>query len=164
MCLCVSLSALNEPTIDYGFQRLQKVIPRHPGDQERLPKVQCFSSSRVSLVARRTCYFTGTGVAGTHTRITLFSAFTAYMDIRGTRTARPPTHRDDCVSRTPGRTPRRAARQHARLIICSSSSSRSNKRHICAANTQTSLFILPLCIRSSGPARSERGRGWMKGG
>ncbi|KAF7239247.1 Transcription factor COE3, partial [Varanus komodoensis] len=31
-------SALNEPTIDYGFQRLQKVIPRHPGDPERLPK------------------------------------------------------------------------------------------------------------------------------
>uniref|UniRef100_A0A8B9C7C4 EBF family member 4 n=1 Tax=Anser brachyrhynchus TaxID=132585 RepID=A0A8B9C7C4_9AVES len=30
--------ALNEPTIDYGFQRLQKVIPRHPGDPERLPK------------------------------------------------------------------------------------------------------------------------------
>ncbi|CAG14852.1 unnamed protein product, partial [Tetraodon nigroviridis] len=30
---------LNEPTIDYGFQRLQKVIPRHPGDPERLPKV-----------------------------------------------------------------------------------------------------------------------------
>ncbi|VCX15667.1 unnamed protein product, partial [Gulo gulo] len=27
-----------EPTIDYGFQRLQKVIPRHPGDPERLPK------------------------------------------------------------------------------------------------------------------------------
>ncbi|KAJ8360204.1 hypothetical protein SKAU_G00167290 [Synaphobranchus kaupii] len=25
-------TALNEPTIDYGFQRLQKVIPRHPGD------------------------------------------------------------------------------------------------------------------------------------
>lgn len=35
--LCVA--ALNEPTIDYGFQRLQKVIPRHPGDPERLPKV-----------------------------------------------------------------------------------------------------------------------------
>lgn len=33
------VSALNEPTIDYGFQRLQKVIPRHPGDPERLPKV-----------------------------------------------------------------------------------------------------------------------------
>ncbi|KAH0516339.1 Transcription factor COE2, partial [Microtus ochrogaster] len=32
------LSALNEPTIDYGFQRLQKVIPRHPGDPERLAK------------------------------------------------------------------------------------------------------------------------------
>uniref|UniRef100_S4RHF4 IPT/TIG domain-containing protein n=1 Tax=Petromyzon marinus TaxID=7757 RepID=S4RHF4_PETMA len=31
-------AALNEPTIDYGFQRLQKVIPRHPGDPERLPK------------------------------------------------------------------------------------------------------------------------------
>lgn len=37
----LSLSpALNEPTIDYGFQRLQKVIPRHPGDPERLPKVR----------------------------------------------------------------------------------------------------------------------------
>ncbi|KAL7990515.1 hypothetical protein Chor_013945 [Crotalus horridus] len=33
-----AFSALNEPTIDYGFQRLQKVIPRHPGDPERLPK------------------------------------------------------------------------------------------------------------------------------
>ncbi|XP_048799206.1 transcription factor COE3-like [Lagopus muta] len=32
------LHSLNEPTIDYGFQRLQKVIPRHPGDPERLPK------------------------------------------------------------------------------------------------------------------------------
>ncbi|XP_029820425.1 transcription factor COE2 [Manacus vitellinus] len=31
-------TALNEPTIDYGFQRLQKVIPRHPGDPERLAK------------------------------------------------------------------------------------------------------------------------------
>ncbi|XP_051163613.1 transcription factor collier isoform X1 [Leptopilina boulardi] len=31
-------SALNEPTIDYGFQRLQKLIPRHPGDPEKLPK------------------------------------------------------------------------------------------------------------------------------
>lgn len=45
LCLChiivlfVVVSALNEPTIDYGFQRLQKVIPRHPGDPERLPKV-----------------------------------------------------------------------------------------------------------------------------
>lgn len=35
----LSLSAaLNEPTIDYGFQRLQKLIPRHPGDPEKLPK------------------------------------------------------------------------------------------------------------------------------
>uniref|UniRef100_A0A3B3YZL6 Transcription factor COE helix-loop-helix domain-containing protein n=1 Tax=Poecilia mexicana TaxID=48701 RepID=A0A3B3YZL6_9TELE len=38
VCLFFFISALNEPTIDYGFQRLQKVIPRHPGDQERLPK------------------------------------------------------------------------------------------------------------------------------
>ncbi|GFS34922.1 transcription factor collier [Trichonephila inaurata madagascariensis] len=30
--------ALNEPTIDYGFQRLAKLIPRHPGDPEKLPK------------------------------------------------------------------------------------------------------------------------------
>lgn len=29
---------MNEPTIDYGFQRLQKLIPRHPGDPEKLPK------------------------------------------------------------------------------------------------------------------------------
>lgn len=32
------LPALSEPTIDYGFQRLQKLIPRHPGDPEKLPK------------------------------------------------------------------------------------------------------------------------------
>lgn len=31
-------AALNEPTIDYGFQRLQKLIPRHPGDPEKLQK------------------------------------------------------------------------------------------------------------------------------
>ncbi|XP_039517653.1 transcription factor COE2 isoform X3 [Pimephales promelas] len=31
-------TALNEPTIDYGFQRLQKLIPRHPGDPDRLAK------------------------------------------------------------------------------------------------------------------------------
>lgn len=30
--------SLNEPTIDYGFQRLQKLVPRHAGDPERLPK------------------------------------------------------------------------------------------------------------------------------
>lgn len=43
-------AALNEPTIDYGFQRLQKVIPRHPGDPERLPKVS-------SLTWRNYCAF-----------------------------------------------------------------------------------------------------------
>ena len=31
-------SALNEPSIDYGFNRLSKLVPRHPGDPERLPK------------------------------------------------------------------------------------------------------------------------------
>ncbi|XP_065210980.1 transcription factor collier [Planococcus citri] len=30
--------SLQEPTIDYGFQRLQKLIPRHPGDPDKLPK------------------------------------------------------------------------------------------------------------------------------
>lgn len=45
--------ALNEPTIDYGFQRLQKVIPRHPGDPERLPKV---SDSVCVCVCERAIY------------------------------------------------------------------------------------------------------------
>jgi len=35
----VLVLALCEPTIDYGFQRLLKLIPRHPGDPERIPKV-----------------------------------------------------------------------------------------------------------------------------
>ncbi|XP_070212627.1 transcription factor collier-like [Littorina saxatilis] len=34
----VMVTALTEPTIDYGFQRLMKLVPRHPGDPERLPK------------------------------------------------------------------------------------------------------------------------------
>lgn len=45
MASSVYVPALNEPTIDYGFQRLQKVIPRHPGDPERLPKVSEESES-----------------------------------------------------------------------------------------------------------------------
>lgn len=36
--ICFNEIALTEPTIDYGFQRLQKLIPRHPGDPEKLPK------------------------------------------------------------------------------------------------------------------------------
>lgn len=36
--LLIFFSAVNEPTIDYGFQRLQKLVPRHPGDPEKLPK------------------------------------------------------------------------------------------------------------------------------
>ncbi|CAH8485420.1 unnamed protein product [Dicrocoelium dendriticum] len=30
--------SITDPTIDYGFQRLCKIIPRHPGDPERLPR------------------------------------------------------------------------------------------------------------------------------
>lgn len=30
--------ALTEPNIDYGFQRLQKLLPKYPNDPERLPK------------------------------------------------------------------------------------------------------------------------------
>uniref|UniRef100_A0A6A7GBV2 Collier protein n=2 Tax=Hirondellea gigas TaxID=1518452 RepID=A0A6A7GBV2_9CRUS len=30
--------SLTDPTIEYGFHRLQKLIPRHPGDPEKLPK------------------------------------------------------------------------------------------------------------------------------
>ena len=31
-------AALTEPNIDYGFHRLGKLVPRHPGDPEKLPK------------------------------------------------------------------------------------------------------------------------------
>ena len=30
--------ALGNANIDYGFARLGKLVPRHPGDPERLPK------------------------------------------------------------------------------------------------------------------------------
>lgn len=30
--------SLTEPSIDYGFHRLGKLVPRHPGDPEKLPK------------------------------------------------------------------------------------------------------------------------------
>lgn len=45
----VRIAALNEPTIDYGFQRLQKLIPRHPGDPEKLPKVSFVILSFLSI-------------------------------------------------------------------------------------------------------------------
>ena len=32
------MTALCEPSIDYGFARLSKLVPRHPGDPEKLPK------------------------------------------------------------------------------------------------------------------------------
>eukprot|EP00794_Sanderia_malayensis_P001094 gene1094-438_t len=35
---CFLYSSLSEPTIDYGFQRLSKLIPRHPNDPDRIPK------------------------------------------------------------------------------------------------------------------------------
>lgn len=58
------ISALNEPTIDYGFQRLQKVIPRHPGDPEKLAKVRGLTMLLVSfaccylyeIICDRICY------------------------------------------------------------------------------------------------------------
>ncbi|KAA3680958.1 early B-cell factor, partial [Paragonimus westermani] len=39
-CLCYfpCHSAITDPTIEYGFQRLCRIIPRHPGDPERLPR------------------------------------------------------------------------------------------------------------------------------
>ena len=33
-----TIVALSEPNIDYGFNRLGKLVPRHPGDPEKLPK------------------------------------------------------------------------------------------------------------------------------
>ncbi|MCP9265338.1 Transcription factor COE1 [Dirofilaria immitis] len=35
--------SLSEPSIDFGFQRLQKLLPKYPGDPERLPKDQQFT-------------------------------------------------------------------------------------------------------------------------
>lgn len=63
LCIChitalfVVVSALNEPTIDYGFQRLQKVIPRHPGDPERLPKVSIKFIILLNMAKLFTAYF-----------------------------------------------------------------------------------------------------------
>ena len=33
-------AAVNDPNLDQGFQRLSKLIPGHPGDPEKLPKVR----------------------------------------------------------------------------------------------------------------------------
>lgn len=39
LILCFDLAiALSEPTLDYNFMRLQKSVPRHPGDPDKLPK------------------------------------------------------------------------------------------------------------------------------
>ncbi|XP_057305667.1 transcription factor coe2-like isoform X1 [Hydractinia symbiolongicarpus] len=35
---CFIYNSLNEPSIDYGFQRLTKLLPRHQGDPEKVPK------------------------------------------------------------------------------------------------------------------------------
>jgi early B-cell factor len=37
-CSICLFSALTEPNIDFGFHRLGKLVPRHPGDPEKLPK------------------------------------------------------------------------------------------------------------------------------
>ena len=31
--------AMTEPTIDFGFERLKRLVPRHPGDPSSLNKV-----------------------------------------------------------------------------------------------------------------------------
>jgi len=31
--------ALNDPSIDSSFQRLNRMLPRHPNDPEKVPKV-----------------------------------------------------------------------------------------------------------------------------
>ena len=51
--------SLTEPTIDYGFQRLSKLVPRHPGDPDRLPKVRPSSKvwsfdTKLLMVGRNT--------------------------------------------------------------------------------------------------------------
>jgi len=43
--------ALSEPTIDYGFQRLQKFVPRYPGDPEKLPKVNQIHALILNIMA-----------------------------------------------------------------------------------------------------------------
>ena len=53
-----STAALSEPTIDYGFQRLGKLVPRHPGDPEKLPKVAIvvvFFLNHLIVICRRLC-------------------------------------------------------------------------------------------------------------
>ena len=57
MCLFFyCISALNEPTIDYGFQRLQKVIPRHPGDPDKLAKVRDSHRKHILMISQDTIY------------------------------------------------------------------------------------------------------------
>lgn len=48
--ICFFRIALSEPTIDYGFQRLQKFVPRYPGDPEKLPKVNTTFVCRRDIV------------------------------------------------------------------------------------------------------------------
>lgn len=38
LILGLSIPALGSANIDYGFARLGKLVPRHPGDPDRLPK------------------------------------------------------------------------------------------------------------------------------
>lgn len=54
----ILMAALTEPTIDYGFQRLMKLVPRHPGDPERLPKVGSMNMDNIlsDHVVSTVCY------------------------------------------------------------------------------------------------------------
>jgi len=38
---------MQDPTIDYSFQRLSKLIPKHPDDPDRLSKVDDFVSKSI---------------------------------------------------------------------------------------------------------------------
>jgi len=49
------LTAISEPTIDHGFQRLMKLVPRHPGDPERLPKVSLSHRPRLYFASSLLC-------------------------------------------------------------------------------------------------------------
>ena len=55
VCVCGMMIAISEPTIDHGFQRLMKLVPRHPGDPERLPKVSCRPCRFSSITHRALC-------------------------------------------------------------------------------------------------------------
>lgn len=96
--LCLH-AALNEPTIDYGFQRLQKVIPRHPGDQERLPKVVCIrvNSSHVSVLLLAAACGYDAVISHSNTDTVMYSLLLEFHSISGWT-----WHKDRLTSPTEG--------------------------------------------------------------